>query len=26
VLHLDEELEPLVAASANTPFFKHFAG
>jgi dihydroxyacetone kinase-like protein len=26
VLHLDDELEPLVAASANTPFFKHIAG
>jgi dihydroxyacetone kinase-like protein len=26
VLHLDAELDPLVAASANTPFFKHIAG
>lgn len=26
VLHLDDELEPLIAASANTPFFKHIAG
>ena len=26
ILHLDEELEPLIAAAANTPFFKHFAG
>ena len=26
VLHLDEELEPLIAAGANTPFFKHIAG
>lgn len=26
VLHLDEELDPLIAASANTPFFKHIAG
>ncbi|WP_331376496.1 dihydroxyacetone kinase subunit DhaK [Sinorhizobium chiapasense] len=25
VLHLDEELDRLVAAPANTPFFKHFA-
>ena len=26
VLHLDAELDPLVAASANTPFFKHVGG
>ncbi|MDB5553648.1 MAG: dak1 domain protein [Rhizobium sp.] len=25
VLHLDAELDPLIAASANTPFFKHVA-
>ena len=25
VLHLDDELEPLVAAAADTPFFKHIA-
>ncbi len=24
VLHLDAELEPLIAMSANTPFFKHY--
>ncbi len=24
VLHLDDELEPLIAMSANTPFFKHY--
>lgn len=26
VLHLDDELEPLIAREANTPFFKHIAG
>ena len=26
ILHLDEELDRLVAAPANTPFFKHIAG
>ena len=26
VLHLDAELNPLIGASANTPFFKHIAG
>lgn len=26
ILHLDEELDRLVAAPANTPFFKHLAG
>ncbi|SFU10763.1 dihydroxyacetone kinase subunit DhaK [Mesorhizobium sp. YR577] len=26
ILHLDEELDRLVAAPANTPFFKHVAG
>ncbi|MER9473643.1 dihydroxyacetone kinase subunit DhaK [Mesorhizobium sp. M0520] len=26
ILHLDEELERLVAAPANTPFFKHLGG
>ncbi len=25
VLHLDDELEPLIAAEADTPFFQHFA-
>ncbi|PLW74840.1 dihydroxyacetone kinase subunit DhaK [Cohaesibacter celericrescens] len=25
VLHLDDELEPLIAAETNTPFFKHFS-
>ena len=25
VLHLDDELKPLVARGANTPFFKHIA-
>ncbi len=25
ILHLDDELEPLIAAEANTPFFKHFS-
>jgi dihydroxyacetone kinase-like protein len=26
VLHLDDELEPLIALGANTPFFRHIAG
>ena len=26
ILHLDEELDRLVAAPANTPFFQHVAG
>ncbi len=26
VLHLDAELDPLIGAPANTPFFKHIAG
>lgn len=26
ILHLDEELDRMMAAPANTPFFKHFAG
>ena len=26
ILHLDDELDRLVAAPANTPFFQHIAG
>jgi dihydroxyacetone kinase-like protein len=26
ILQLDAELDPLIARSANTPFFKHIAG